>query len=145
MGVRKYMINRDMTGDELVYICDNVLKAFIGLSFCVGDDELKIKDKSPKSAKGAGSSSKEDAELKIDFCKIKTKDKKLVDDLIFDSEAKNAKKIEIVHDFIIDNIIFPPGEKDFSKIRELAKRKGKIIRKIKVDEKEYKKEIEFEA
>jgi hypothetical protein len=148
MGVRKYMINREMTGDEIVNLCDNVIRAFIGLSFKVGDDELKIKDKSPKSAKGASSAPKEDAELKIDFCKLKTTDRKLVEGLVFDPEAKGAKKIEIHHDFIISDIVVPAelkNEKDFAKVREGALRKGKIIRHLDIDGKKTKKEIEFAA
>lgn len=148
MGVRKYMINREMTGKELVELCDTLLKVFIGLSFKVGEDELKIKDKSPKSAKGAGSSKKEDADLKIDFCKLKTTDRKLVDGLVFDGEAKGAKKVEIHHDFIIEDIVVPSelkSEKDFAVIREKALRKGKIIRYLDIDGKKSKKEIGFEA
>jgi hypothetical protein len=148
MGVRKYVINREMSGKEIVEICDNALKAFIGLSFSVGDDELKIKNKSPKSAKGASSSQKEDAELKIDFCKLKTKDRDLVDGLIFDSEAKGAKRVEIKHDFIIENIVIPnelKNEKDFAIVRENALRRGKIIRYLDIDGNKIKKEIGFEA
>ena len=148
MGVRKYMINREMSGKEIVDICDNITKAFIGLSFSVGENELKIKDKSPKSAKGASSSKKEDAELKIDFCKLKTTDRNLVDGLVFDSEANGAKKVEIKHDFIIEDIVIPAelkAEKDFAVIREKAKRKGKIIRYLDIDGKKIKKDIDFEA
>ena len=148
MGVRKYMINREMSGKEIVDLCDNVLKAFIGLSFKVGEDELKIKDKSPKSAKGASSAKKEDADLKIDFCKLKTTDKKLVEGLVFDKEAIGAKKVLIKHDFIINDIVVPTdlkGEKDFAVIREKALRKGKIIRYLDLDGSKTKKEIEFSA
>ena len=148
MGVRKYMINREMTGKEIVDLCDNIIKAFIGLSFKVGDDELKIKDKSPKSAKGAGSAKKEDADLKIDFCKLKTTDRKLVEGLVFDPEAKGAKKILVKHDFIISDIVVPTdlkGEKDFAVIREKALRKGKIIRYLDLDSKKTKREIDFAA
>jgi len=148
MGVRKYIINREMTGKELVEICDTALKAFIGLSFNVGEDELKIKDKSPKSAKGASSSKKEDADLKIDFCKLKTKDRDLVNGLVFDKEAYGAKRVEIKHDFIIEDIVVPSelkNEKDFAVIREKALRKGKIIRYVNIDGNSIKKEIGFEA
>jgi len=148
IGVRKYRIDREMTGSEIVEICDKVIKAFIGLSFKVGDDELKIKDKSPKSAKGASSAKKEDEELKIDFCKLKTTDRKLVEGLVFDPEASGAKKIEIHHDFIISDIVVPESlknEKDFAKVREGALRKGKIVRYINIDGKKTKKEIEFAA
>jgi hypothetical protein len=147
IGVRKYRIDREMAGNEIVEICDTVIKAFIGLSFKVGDDELKVKDKSPKSAKGASSAPKEDAELKIDFCKLKTTDRKLVDGLVFEPEAK-GKKIEVKHDFIITDIVVPAelkNEKDFAKVREGALRKGKIIRYLDIDGKKTKKEIGLEA
>ena len=148
MGVRKYMINREMSGKEIVELCDNLTKAFIGLSFKVGEDDLKIKDKSPKSAKGASSNKAEDAEPKIDFCKLVTSDKKLVEALIFDPEARDFKKVEIRQDFIIADIVIPDSlknEKDFAVVREKALRKGKIIRKLDVDGKKFKKEIDFAA
>jgi hypothetical protein len=148
MGVRKYVINREMAGNEIIDLCDNVPKAFFGLSFKVGDEELKIKDKSPKSAKGASGSKGEDEELKIDFCKLKTTDKKIVENLLFDSEIQDFKKAEVRHDFIITDIIIPAelkNEKDFANVRDVAKRKGKILRIINVDGKIIKKETEFEA
>lgn len=150
MGARKYMIDREMTGNEIVELCDGLTKAFFGLSFTVNGEELKIKDKSPKSAKGASSSKKEDAKVKIDFCRLKTNDKKIVQGLLFDNEIgdSNFKKVEIKHDFIITNIVIPPelkNEKDFAIVREKVYRKGKVIRNIDVDGKKIKKEIEFEA
>jgi hypothetical protein len=145
MGIRKYMLNREMTGKQILDLCNKLDKAFFGLSFKVGETELITSPKSPKSAKGAGSAKKEGSKEKIDFIKIKTTDKDLVDSLIFDDEAKDFNKIEIKHKFIIEDIIIPTGEKDFAKIRELAKRKGKIIRELNIDDKIIKKEIEFEA
>ncbi len=148
MGARKYMIDTEMTGNQILELCENQTKAFIALSFNVGEDELKIQPKSPKSAKGASSSKKEDAEAKIDFCKLKTSDFKLVEGFVFDSEAKNAKKVEIKHDFIIEEIVISPElkkEKDFAKIREMAERKGKISRKLDVDGKKFNKECNFKA
>jgi hypothetical protein len=150
MGVRKYMIyDKQMTGNEIITLCNKIQKAFFALSFKVGEGDgetsLVIKPKSPKSAKGAGSSKNPDKKAKIDFCKLKTTDKSLVDNLIFDSDIPDFKKIEIHHDIIVENIIMPEGEKDFAKIREMAKRKGKIIRKIDVDGVEKVKEVEFEA
>ena len=76
---------------------------------------------------------------------MKTTDKDIVDNLIFDDEAKDFKKIEIQHDIIVNDIIFPEDEKDFAKIREMAKRKGKIIRRIDIEGEEVVKETEFEA
>lgn len=159
MGIRKYMLNREMTGKQILELCNKIDKAFFGLSFNVGETELKISSKSPKSAKGVSSSKKEDAKAKIDFIKIKTTDKSLVDSLIFDDEAKDFNKIEIKHDFIIEKIIIPNNlepslkegkgiskeEIDFAEIRKLAKRKGRLIRYLDIDGKTIKKEVEFEA
>lgn len=148
MGIKKYMINREMTGKEILDLTETLTKAFFGLSFNVEDEELKIKDKSPKSAKGASSSKKEDAEAKIDFCKLKTSDKSIIERLVFDSENLNWKKIEIKHDFIITDIVIPnslKNEKDFAIVREKALRKGKIIRYLDVDGKKIRKEVEFEG
>lgn len=145
MGVRKYMIDMDMTGKEIIEICNSQPKAFIALSFNVGDDELKIQPKSPKSAKGVSSSKGEDADAKIDFCKLKTSDWQLIQGFIFEPELKNVKKAEIKHIFQITDIEIPKGETDPLKMRENAKRKGKIIRQIKADESVTKKEHDFAA
>ncbi len=56
-----------------------------------------------------------------------------------------GKKILVKHQVMIDSIVAPEGEKDFAKIRELAKRKGKIIRIADVDGTEKKSELDFEA
>ena len=146
MGVRKYMIyNKEMTGNEIISLCNKIEKAFFALSFKAGEDELTIKPKSPKSAKGAGSSKNSDKKAKIDFIKLKTNDKNLVNTIIFDNETQNFNKIEIKHDIIVEDIVFPEGEKDFAKIRELAKRKGRVVRKIDVDGSSLEKEMMFEA
>lgn len=149
MGVRKYNIDRDMTGKELVNLCDSINKAFFGLSFKVGDEELKIRAKSPKSAKGASSAKKEDADLKIDFCKIKTTDKNVLLNLLFDNDIPGTwKKIEVRHNFLINEIVIPPelkGEKDFAVVREKSLRKGKIQRSLNIDGNVIKKECEFSA
>jgi hypothetical protein len=65
--------------------------------------------------------------------------------MIFEAELQNVKKVEIYHDLIITDIILPKGETDFAKMREMAKRKGKVVRKIFVDEKETRREAGFEA
>ena len=129
IGVKKYQLDRDMSGK-------------------VGEDELKIQTKSPKSSKGASSAKKNDEKAKIDFCRLKTTDLNILKALIFDKEAENFKVMEVKHDFIITDIVIPPelkGEKDFEKVREGAHRKGKIIRYLDIDRKKIKKEIDFEA
>lgn len=148
MGVRKYMIEMEMSGKEIMELCNTQKKAFIALSFAVGESELTTKPKSPKSAKGASSAKKEDADAKIDFCKLKTSDWSLIEDFVFDAEIRDAKKVEIKHDFLIKDIIISQElkkEKDFAKIREMAERKGKIVRKLDLDGKKIVKEADFTA
>jgi hypothetical protein len=148
MGVRKYILDREISGKELVEMSDKLSKVFFGLSFNVGDEELKIQAKSPKSAKGASGAKKEDADLKIDFCKIKTTDKNIVKEFLFDADIEGFKKAMGKHDFLITDIVIPQelkAEKDFAKVREGALRKGKIVRVVDVDGKKVSKEVEFEA
>ncbi len=100
---------------------------------------LKIKKSLPKPGKD---------EEKIDdgFCS-------LIIDVKYWQALKNAffwdipecKKAEIEHELKINEIILPKGEKDPARIRELAKRKGSIARKMIIDGKEVVKEISFEA
>lgn len=98
---------------------------------------LKIKKKLPKPGKGEG---------KVDdkFCQLEA-------DLIYWDKIKEAfmlpecKKCRISHTFEITDIILLKDEKDFEKIRILAKRKGRIIRNLEVDKKESKEEKEFSA
>lgn len=101
--------------------------------------KLRIKSKLPKPGKG---------EDKVDdkFCQLEIDEKyysKVKDDFFWD--LPDFKKGTIEHTFVIKDIILPKGETDYAKIRELAKRKGKIVRIADIDGKEVKKEIDFEA
>jgi hypothetical protein len=138
-GVKRYLIDKEMSGAELIGLLDKFPKTFFALSFSVGDDVLKIKPKAPKSGKPG----KGDEDVKADFCSLKTKDKKIAESFIF--EKPDFKQAKINHTFFIDKIEMPDGEKDFAKIREMAKRVGRIMRKATIDEKEMEKEIEFSA
>ena len=147
MGVKQYVINKSMTGNQILDLCNKLPNSFIGLSFKVGETELNIKPKAPKSAKP---STKGESSPKVNFCKLKTNDNKLINSLIFDSEAKGFKQIEISHDFIINEIFVSDKLKkeagdDFAKIKEMALKKGKIIRRLNIDGKEIVKEKEFES
>ena len=81
LGVKKYMLDREMTGNKIIELLDKFPKCFFGLSFKIGNTNLKIKPKSPKSPKPGN---KADSEIKIDFCKLKTDDVALVKGLLFD-------------------------------------------------------------
>jgi len=101
--------------------------------------KLKIKKKLPKPGKD---------ENKIDdkFCQLEADEQyydKIKKDFFWD--VPDRKKININHTVIIDQIIFPKEEKDYSKIRELAKRKGKLIRNFIIDGNESSKKIYFEV
>lgn len=138
MGVKKYSISSEMDGNEIISICDSVPRAFIALSFSTGKSDLKIKPKAPKSAKPGNSD-----DVKVDFCKLKTTNPEFAKKLLFD--VSEFKTVDARHDFNIDDIEIPKDEKDPVKMREKAIRKGKIIRKVKVDGKETKKEFSFAA
>lgn len=139
-GVKRYLIEKEMSGKEIISLLNEFPKAFFGLSFNVDlENKLKIKDKAPKTGKPG----KGDEEPKADFCKLITTDEKIGNSFVF--ESPDFKSVEIKHDFMIENIILPEGEKDFAKIRELAKREGKIIRHINIDGKKEIKEFPFSA
>lgn len=140
MGIKQYIIDKEMSGKELYALVEKLPKAFFALSFKTQNSELKTKAKAPKSAKP---STKGEEIPKPDFCKLKTTDKKLAESFIF--EKPDFKNAEIVHTFLINELVLPKDEKDFSKIRERAKRKGKIIREGEIDGQKIKKEKDFEA
>ena len=146
-GVKKYSIDKEMTGNEILSLLREFPKAFFALSFKTPDNntELKIKAKMPKSGK-PGKSTSDAGGTKPNFCKLVTTDEKLGKDFVF--EVSDFKEANVNHSFVISDIIIPEQlkkEKDFAKAREMAKRKGKIIRNAIIDGKEIKSEFEFEA
>lgn len=142
-GVKQFQLNKEISGEDIIKMLDASPSSFFGLSFSLGDTELKVKPKAPKS--GKPSTKDADAPIKADFCKLITTDKNLVRSLLFDLNLETFKKAEIRHNFIITDIILPKGETDPAKIREKAVRKGKVIRKILVDEKTQVSEANFLA
>jgi len=101
--------------------------------------KLRIKSKLPKPGKSEG---------KIDdkFCQLELDEKyyKAVKENFF-WDLPECKKASVEHTFVIRDIITPKGEIDYAKIRELAKRKGKIVRIANIDGNEIRKETEFEV
>ncbi|HLD97945.1 MAG TPA: hypothetical protein VI815_01315 [Candidatus Nanoarchaeia archaeon] len=139
MGIKQYIIEDEFSKEDIINLCDKFPNSFLGLSFSVDNTELKIKAKAPKSAKPNTG----DKKPTPDFCKIKSSDLGLVKNLLFD--ITDFKKVEINHTFIINDIIVPKLEKDPAKMREMAIRKGKIIREISLDGNISKKESAFQA
>ena len=100
---------------------------------------LKIKKSLPKPGKD---------EKKIDdgFCSLIIEQKywaALKNSFFWD--IPECKKASIEHELRINETIPPRDEKDPIKIRELAIRKGTIVRKMVIDGKESSTEINFEA
>lgn len=143
MGIKQYVIDKEMSGDEITEMLRKFPKVFFALTFDSGKgDSLKIKAKAPKSAKPKN---KEEAP-KPDFCKMTTKDEKIAKDFIF--EKPDLKEATVSHDFIIEKIVIPDAlkkEKDFAVVREKSLRKGRIIRRAVIDGKDMTSEIELEA
>ena len=128
MGVKKYSISGEYSGNEIIAMCDSVPRAFVALTFSTGQSELKIKPKAPKSAKP--SKPGEDGP-KVDFCKLKTTNPDFAKKLFF--EVSEFKTAEARHNFEITDIEIPTGEPDPVKMREKSIRTGKVVRKLKVD------------
>ena len=140
MGVKQFIVDCVVKPSDILDLMVKQPRAFYALSFSSPLSTLKIKQKAPKSGKPA---SKGEAEPKADFCSIKTSNKKIIEDLFFD--FPNFQTIRMKHTVEINDVILPHGISDPVKIREMAKKKGKIIREMEVDGKKERKEKEFEA
>ncbi len=142
-GVKKYIIEKEMSGKEIIELLNKFQKSFFALSFGIDDSSVRIKPKAPTSGKPAF---KGRNKSKPDFCKLVTTDKKIGESFIF--EKPDFKEADVNHQFIIEELILPDfsdKEKDFAKIREMAKRKGKIVREAEIDGKKMNQEFEFEV
>ena len=139
-GVKQYVINTKANPSDIVGLIDKYPRAFYALSFSTPSNVLKIKAKAAKNSKP---STKEEDKPKANFCSLKTLDKNIINELFFDFPDFNDIKIK--HTIIIDSVILPQGVDDPVKIRELAKKKGKIIREANVDGRVESKEKEFEV
>jgi len=100
---------------------------------------LKTKKKLPKPGKSG--------DLKIDdkFCIIEADVKYLQRIKEYFMLPDFNKKCKVNHVYIIEDVIIPKDEKDFVKMREMAKKKGKIIRNLEVDGQKSQTERAFEA
>ncbi len=140
-GVKRYIIDKEMSGNEIIDLLNQFPKTFFALSFELdSENKLKIKPKAPKSGKPG----KGNEEPKADFCKLITTDEAIAKSFVFD--VSDFKKAFIKHNFVIEKIEIPKTEeKDFAKIRELAKREGIIVRISDIDENTQTKEYKFKA
>ena len=99
---------------------------------------LKMKKKLPKPGKSG--------ELKIDdkFCILEA-DLRYWDKIKDFFMLPDCSRAKISHVYIIDEVVVDRNEKDFSKMRESARKRGKIVRKMIVDGQEIREEKSFEA
>ena len=141
MGVKKHIVDSELTKEQILNICEKFPFNSINLSFETEYGTLKIKEKAPKSGKPG----KGDEKPKADYCVLTTKDKEILKDYAFDIEEP-FKKAFIQHTVTVDEIITPEEYKnDFAKARLMAKRKGNLIRILTIDGIESQKEINFTA
>jgi len=142
-GVKRYLIDFEMSGNEILDLLEKFPKNFFALSLTANENNvLKIKPKAPKSGKPG----KGDEEPKADFCKFVTTDTEIARSLIF--EKSDFKEAKTKHTFIIEKIEIPEtikDSKDFALVRENSLRIGKIIRHSEIDGVKEEKEFAFRA
>lgn len=140
MGIKQAVINCSTEKNKILNLMNKHPRAFYALSFSANGNELKIKAKPPKSGK-PGTSTKGGNAPKADFCSLKTSDKEIVRDLVFDIEE--FKEIKIKHTIEINEIEIPKNAETPEETREKAVRRGKIKRFVNADGREQVREKEF--
>jgi hypothetical protein len=143
-GVKRYLIDYEISGNEIINLLNKFPKNFFALTFSTPDGKnvLKIKPKAPKSGKPG----KGDESPKADFCVLKTSDGEIGKSFVF--EAPDFKEAKINHTFFIDKIEVPEELKkseDFALIREKSRRVGRILRKSEIDGVKKESELVFSA
>ncbi len=135
----EYNISQNLTSDQIKNILEKCYSCLLDITS--QGISLKSKKKLPKPGKAG------DSKIDDKFCQLEL-DKKywpqVKNEFCFDIQNE-FKKALVVHTYFITNILIPKGEKDFEKLRLIAKRKGKIQRKITIDKQETIKEKDFEA
>lgn len=133
-----YIIDQEIESKRLIEIMQQSYYALLNCS--APELELKIKQKLPRpSSKGIDKVNDKFCVMNLDikfWSQVKDE---------FLSDLPEGKKYRMIHKYEIKEIILPKGEKDFDKIRILAKRKGILTRKADVDGKEIVKQKEFSA
>ncbi len=138
-GVRRHIVDTEVEASQILDLMAKYPRVFFALSFKGDDFVLKIKPKGPKSEKKG----KEGEGLVIDFCSLKTEDKTIINELFF--EVGDFQEVFINHTINVTDIIYPGNVENLkpTEIRELAKRKGIVIRKVNADGIEKTSEAEF--
>ena len=141
-GIRTIKVDTEISVDEIKALMEKYPRAFFALTFNGDDFALKVKAKAPKSGKpGKG----DEEGPKVDFLSLKTTDGEIVEELFFG--VGDFKEIRVAHDIHVTDIVYPSNMDDLkpAEIREQSKRKGHIVRRVKVDGEEKTSETEFVA
>ncbi len=137
-GVKTFLLDNEMSKDELSNLFSKFPDALFLLSFSTDYGALKTKVKSPKAAKPG-----KDNEIKADFCTFSTDDLNFAKEFAFDVED-NFKNLKIIHTFIINDFVIDEKDRNDPALARInAKRKGKIERLMDMDGRQVKKEIDF--
>ena len=140
-GVRKHVINGEVNPAQIFELMDKYPKAFFALTFKGEGFVLKIKPKAPAS----GKKGKDDEGPVADFCSLKTEDRGIIDYLFFG--IGDFSEVKVRHQINVTDIVYPANMEELkpTEVRELAKRKGVVIRTATVDGKEQVSEANFVA
>lgn len=128
-GVRKHIVDSDIEPSQILDLMEKYPKVFFALSFKGADFVLKIKPKGPKAEKKG----KNDERPVADFCSLKTQDKEIIDYLFFG--VGDFQEVFVNHTINVTDILYPDNVESLKpiEVRELAKRKGVIIRTVNSD------------
>ena len=141
-GVRKHVIDTEVEKEKIFEMMDEHPKAFFALSFKGEGFVLKIKAKAPTSGKPG---KEKDGGPVADFCSLKTEDGEIVDELFFG--VGDFQEVKVSHTIEVSDIVYPANVEELrpAEVRELAKRKGVVKRKVVADMIEKNSEAEFVA
>ncbi len=135
-GIHKYELNHEVDIKKFFEVFNNYNPL---VSFTTKDVKITTKKSFPKPNK----------EISDSFCYIQlpiSAEKEVYESFCFDIKDEYPKFVDISHDIIVEEVIFPKTDlEDFKEIRRLAKRKGKIKRYVKYDKKTLESEATFEA
>lgn len=123
-----------LSGSELCELYEKIPDANFLLDITSDKQKLKCKKKLPKPG----------GKVKDNFCSAKIDSKMLdmvKDEILFD--VGSFKEVSVSHKYVISEIVAPEGITDPAQIRVLAKRKGKVLRKVVADGSEATSEHDF--
>jgi hypothetical protein len=137
-GAISYNFNEELDSKKLLEITKASIYALLDCE--ASGIELKTKKTIPRP----GSRSSDKVNDKFFTASIDIKFwPQVKEEFLFD--LPEGKKYRLSHKYEISSIILPKGEKDFEKMRLMAKKKGRMTRTAEIDGKTISQEIDFEA